>query len=505
MTRTTSASAASAGGQGVIERNGINVISEPERKGSPRQLFWPWFAGNVSVLAMSYGSYFLGFGISLWQACVAAVLGLGLSFVVVGLISIAGRRGSAPTMVLSRAAFGVNGNRVSTVISWLILVGWEIAGVAVGTEATATVLARAGMGGGDLTKAVAFAVVFALVVGSAIAGFTVIMRMLAVITVALVVLSVIYIVLVGDRIKWHTVAAMPSGSAAAFIGAAILGATAYGFGWVNCAADYSRYLPRRSSARGIVGWTTLGGTVGPVVLIVFGFLLAGSSKPLYSSIESNPVGALEAILPTWFLIPFAFVAVLGAVGSTAMDLYSSGLALLSLGLRAPRYVAACIDGVIMLGVSIYIVYFAPATFLYDSLEGFLITLGVPIAAWCGVMLADIALRRRDYAEADLYDPSGRYGSVHIVPIVLVVVGAVVGWGTVASFTGLSIYTWQGYLLGPLGLGGKDGTWASASLGVVLAFAIGLVGWLVLGHRTVRLQENGVAQTGPTASAIEPVG
>ena len=48
-------------------------------------------------------------------------------------------------------------------------------------------------------------------------------------------------------------------------------------------------------------------------------------------------------------------------------------------------------------------------------EGFLITLGVPIAAWCGIMLADLALRRRDYAEADLYDPAGRYGDVRLVP------------------------------------------------------------------------------------------
>ena len=30
-----------------IETNGINVISDAERKGHPRDLFWPWFAANV--------------------------------------------------------------------------------------------------------------------------------------------------------------------------------------------------------------------------------------------------------------------------------------------------------------------------------------------------------------------------------------------------------------------------------------------------------------------------
>ena len=46
-----------------IEANGINVITDAERKGSPRSLFWPWFAANVSVLGLSYGSFVLGFEI----------------------------------------------------------------------------------------------------------------------------------------------------------------------------------------------------------------------------------------------------------------------------------------------------------------------------------------------------------------------------------------------------------------------------------------------------------
>ena len=49
---------------------------------------------------------------------------------------------------------------------------------------------------------------------------------------------------------------------------------------MNVAADYSRYLPRGSSPRGIFGWTLFGGAIGPLVLLVFGLLLAGSSKGL---------------------------------------------------------------------------------------------------------------------------------------------------------------------------------------------------------------------------------
>ncbi len=50
------------------------------------------------------------------------------------------------------------------------------------------------------------------------------------------------------------------------------------------------------------------------------------------------------------------------------------------------------------------------------------------------------------------------------------------------------------LLGPIG--GKEGTWAWANLGVLVALAIGFVGWLVLGRSIVRRQEEGPAETGP---------
>ena len=69
-----------------------------------------------------------------------------------------------------------------------------------------------------------------------------------------------------------------------------------------------------------------------------------------------------------------------------------------------------------------------------------------------------------------------------------VIGAVVGWGLVTnSFAGW--LAWQGYLLGPLGLGGREGSWAYANLGVLAALVIGFVGTLLLGRRTVRAQED----------------
>ena len=116
--------------------------------------------------------------------------------------------------------------------------------------------------------------------------------------------------------------------------------TGFGLGWVNAAADYSRYLPRRRRARGVVGWTTFGASLAPLILLVFGLLLAGSSPTLISAIGADPIGALTTLLPTWFLIPFALVAILGLVGGSVMDIYSSGFSLLNAGVPIPRFAAA---------------------------------------------------------------------------------------------------------------------------------------------------------------------
>jgi purine-cytosine permease-like protein len=473
-----------------VEMNGINVIAESERKGHPRDLFWPWFAANVSVLGLSYGAFVLGFGISFWQALIVSAVGIVLSFLACGFISVAGKRGSAPTMVLSRAAFGVNGNKLPAAISWVLTVGWETVLVILATLATATVFKQLGWGGGDGTKVVALIIVVALTIFGGVMGFDLIMRLQTVITIVTGVATVVFIALVADHIHWHTVSGIHSGSAQAVIGALVFVMTGFGLGWVNVAADYSRYLPRRSSGAGVVWWTTFASSIAPIFLVVFGLLLAGSSSSLNSAIQADPIGALATLLPTWFLVPFAIVAVLGLIGGSVLDIYSSGLALLTLGVRVPRYVAALIDGTVMTLGTIYVVFFAHSNFIVQF-QGFLITLGVPIAAWCGIMLADIALRRRDYAEPELFTARGRYGDIRWLPVLTVVVATGLGWGLVTN--GLASWlTWQGYLLGPFGLGGKDGAWAFANLGVLIALALGFVVTFAFSRASVRAEEAAAA-------------
>jgi len=465
-----------------LELNGTNVIQECERGGKASSLFWPWCGANVSLLALSYGSFFLGFGISFWQATIAAFLGTVLSFLLVGVSSLAGKKSNAPTMVLSRAAFGVKGNLFPGLLSYLIFVGWETVLVSLATLATGTVFVRVGQLDRDTAMILGFALSAALTVSAGVLGFSVIMKIQRYLTIITIAMTGVYIALTISKVNWDVVTSMKPGSAQGFIGALIFGATGIGLGWVNSAADYSRYLPRSVSSRSVIGWTVLGASVVPIILVIFGAALSASSEDLAGAIASDPIGALTTILPTWYLIIFALVAILGLVGGAILNLYSSGLTLISLGVPVKRHVAASLDAFIMFIGAIYFVWVAD-DFFYPF-QGFLITLGVPIAAWSAMFVTDVLLRSR-YHQDDLYRVSGRYGAWNFKSIGVLVIATIVGWGFVTNgFAGW--LTWQGYFLSPLG--GKEGEWAYANLGVFFALLIGFIGYFVTSRKRIAQQE-----------------
>ena len=467
-----------------LELNGPNLIEESERRGSARSLFWPWAGANVSLLALSYGSFFLGFGISFRQATWAAIIGTICSFFLVGISSLAGKRSNAPTMVLARASFGVKGSIVPGFLSYLIFVGWETVLVSLATLATGTVFSRIGGVDQNLALILGSLIAVSLTVFGGVLGFSVVMKLQKILTVITVVMTVVYIALTIDTINWSAVTAIKDGSTQGFIGALIFGITGIGLGWVNCAADYSRYLPRSVSSKAVVGWTVFGASVVPIILVIYGAALSASSKDLSEAIAMDPIGALTSLLPTWFLIPFALVAILGLVGGAILDLYSSGLALVSIGVPIKRHQAAIIDAFIMLAGSIYIVWVAD-NFFYPF-QGFLITLGVPVAVWSAIFVADVIMRKKAYSEKDLYDPQGMYGSINKGSIVLMIIGTIVGWGLVTN-TFASWLSWQGYLL--FLIGGKDGAWAYANVGVIAALLIGFVGHVFLSKKSILVQES----------------
>ena len=476
-------------GSTLIERNGIEIIPESERTAKPSDLFWPWFAANVSAFGMSWGAFVLGFGISFWQATIVSIVGIVISFVLCGFIAIAGKRGSAPTMVLSRAAFGVEGQKVPGIMSWIVSIGWETFLAILAVLATTTVLAQLGVANESndmFIKVLATVIVAALIVTASVLGYHTIMKLQAVLTWVTGIVTVIYIFLTVGHIDFAAVMAVPAGSMTAVIGALVMVMTGFGLGWINIAADWSRYQRRDAKDSSIVFWNTIGGSVANVILVTFGLLLAASDPDLSEAIAADPVGALATILPIWALIPFLLTAILALVSGAVLGIYSSGLTLLSLGIKIARPKAAAIDGLILTAGTIYVVFFADS--FLAPFQSFLITLGVPLAAWAGILIADIFSRRAVYDEDALFDKKGIYGAADWISVGTLIGATIVGWGFVINGYAEEApwNNWQGYLLGLVG--GKDGEWAWANLGVLFALVIGFVVTFIFRRGTIRRQE-----------------
>jgi nucleobase:cation symporter-1, NCS1 family len=454
-----------------IETHGIDVIPDADRHGHARELFWIWCAANIGILGVTYGAFLVVFySLNLWQGIAAAFLGAVLGFVLVGLVGLAGMKAGAPTMTVSRAAFGINGNRLPSAVSYLSFIGWEIVVTTLAVLAAQTVLTRLGVPGGTLTTLVALAVVATFSILISLLGHATLLRIQTWVTWLFAALTVVFVILEWGQVDWSKVSALPSGSAAGFIGGISIIAAGLGIGYVNGGADYTRYLPKTTDRGSIVGWTAFGGSLPQVLLMIFGLLLAAGNADLATT--ADPIGALAEPLPTWFLIPYMLVAVGGLSAASVINMYSSGLSLMALGLRLPRYKTVLVDAVLLVIGAIYMLFFA--TSFFGPLAGFLVTLGVPLAAWTAIFLVDLFVYRRDgYRDADLFDSDGAYGSVNVAGVGALVIATIIGLGLVVSTT----FSFLGYLLGPLG--GASGPIGSSSIGIFIAFVIGGVLYPIL--------------------------
>src|SRR5690606_19905927 len=86
--------------------------------------FWLWFAANSSIVMIAVSATLFTFGMSLRQVLVAVVAGVGLSALPLGLGSLAGKWSGQPTMVVSRATFGLVGNILPAVLAVIGRVLW---------------------------------------------------------------------------------------------------------------------------------------------------------------------------------------------------------------------------------------------------------------------------------------------------------------------------------------------------------------------------------------------
>jgi len=454
-----------------IELRGIEPVADNERHGTPFELFWVWFAANIGILGIVYGGILTSSGLNVWQSMLVALIAPTVSFALVGALSIAGKWGGAPMLTLSRAAFGTRGNIGPTLISWLSLVGWETVSVITAAYALLGLFALAGLPANIVWTIVSLVVIALLVVAIGLLGHATLVWIQRAATWIFGALTLVIVVFLVARTNWSVILATPAGPWDSGILATlsiIMAGT--GIGWVNAGADYARYFPRSSKDSGIIWWTILGSTIPLFLLIMTGTLLSSNVKDLASL--TNPVQTIGNALPTWMAIPYLITAIGGLIVGADLSIYSSGLNLLTLGLKIERYKTVLIDGALMIAGSIYVMLVAQ-NFL-GPFESFLQLLADGLTAWSAVFLVDM-LRRRSYNSSGLTEtgPESCYyyqGGVNWAGIIAWLAGIIISLA----------FTSSPWFNGPFAIG----IFAISSLGYLIGFGISaLTYWLLISIKT----------------------
>ncbi len=462
---------------GHVEQRGIEPVPPAERNGRPLQLFWAWFAANISILGLPLGIALIQSGLNLWQAAVAATIGSFGSFALVGVISIAGRRGHAPSLTLSRAVFGVRGNIGPTLVSLLSRLGWETVNTSTAAFAL-TALCGIFFGTSSNAKDVPVIAVVSILIfvactvtvsGLGHATLLVIQKWATWIFGALNVVVALYLL---THVDWSQVTATKAGSTAALVAGIGTIAGGTGIGWANAGADMSRYQSDRVRATRLVASAAAGAGVPLTLLIALGGVL-GSGDSELAAAANGPVAALTEVMPAWMSVIYLVTAFGGLLVSNHMSVYSAGLTTLTLGVPIRRVYAVIVDVVVTTLGSIYFLLIADN--FYDPFISFITLLAVPITAWVGVFIADL-LRRHDYGGDDLLDlaPRSRYwyhAGAEWRAVACWAVAIVIGY----------LFTQAGPADGPWFTGTWHSSWIGQNgLGWLVTFAVAFLGYLALG-------------------------
>ncbi|WP_213814614.1 cytosine permease [Glaciihabitans sp. dw_435] len=456
------------------------------RVGRAARLFWLWFAANSSLVSVAFGAIIFSLGMSLRQAIVSILAGVALSFLPLGLGTLASKRSGQPTMVVSRATFGVVGNILPAVIALISRLFWGAALLWILSAGTASILVGADLAGNFsveqvtlLTMAIGFLI--ALVI--AFFGYHILARVQLVLSVVSAVLIVGFIALTAGALHVSVALTVPDGSWSLLLTGAVLVFSFVGLVWANSSGDLARYQRSSTSSGGSMLWATFGTALPSFVLIAYGTLLAASSPAVAAGLVTSPFDAMGDLLPSWYPIPLVAATALSLLSGVAIALYSSAFALQATRIRGSRPLFVVLLGVVLAVIAGALALTASG---FESVfRDFATTLAVPVAAWAGIFASDTMIRNRRYDTASLLRRGGVYDDFRWVNVSMLVIASVVGLGFTSATVGW--LGWEGYFFELLGVA-ADSPVAGTDVGVLIALFIGVVTPLVSGVRAVRRQE-----------------
>ncbi|WP_249226667.1 purine-cytosine permease family protein [Alicyclobacillus mengziensis] len=384
-----------------LETEGIGVIAQNKRHGRPRELFFVWFAAVLTFTGVVTGQLFTALGLNVWESLLVAVI-CSASFAVLGYASATGPKAGTVTLTISRAVFGARANRVPAFFSWVTAVGWESVTMVLTVWAFLSLAQYVGLPStGVGPTIIALIITLVLTYTVPILGHATLLTVQRILAFVLTICAVLVVVAIIPHVHWGYSTPVKDMAAAGafptFVLSLSIGLASTFYGWVNFAADYSRYMPAQTPTRKIVGVTFAGGGIANFVMMGVGILLGTFISG--SAYSANPVMAIAKAVPAWAAIPFLIAVIVGDITANYLNAYSSGMSFLSMGIRLRRYFAVAIDGVICTLIAVYAIFFSPnfVTFFQNFLDIMIVFIG----PWAAIFLLNHWMSKGQYSTQGL--------------------------------------------------------------------------------------------------------
>ncbi|HEU4849908.1 MAG TPA: cytosine permease [Terrimesophilobacter sp.] len=469
-----------------VEESSVEPTAVDQRVGRAARMFWLWFAANSSVVSLAFGGAVFALGMSLRQAIVATLAGVALSFLPLGLGTLAGKWSGQPTMIVSRAAFGHLGNILPAVLALVVRLFWGAVLLWFLAAGTARILAGAELGGGlsepQLTI-IGLAAGFLLALVIAFFGYGLLARFQLIVTVISAILIIGLIVITWPAVSISTALTVGDGPWILVVTGAVLVFSFVGLVWAVSSADLARYQRPGGSGAASMLWSTFGATIPAFVLIAYGAVLAASNPDVATGLVETPLDTIALLIPTWYPIPLIAALALSLLSGVVISIYSGGFALQATGATMRRSASVVIVGVALAGVAILLALSVGDFTLL--LRDVATSLAVPVAAWAGIFAAEMMIRNRRFDTKSLVTRGGVYSDVNWTNLTALVLASAIGFGLTTATVGW--LSWQGYLFPLLDVAGASDL-AASDLGVLVALVLGLLVPIIGGIPGIRRQE-----------------
>lgn len=384
-----------------IEGRSIDWVPEGERHGKLWHQMPLWFLGNFQYFSIPIGFIGPSLGLSLGWSVTAGALGILAGTVFMAFHATQGPRLGLPQMIQSRAQFGYRGVLVPLFATLFTYVAFNVADQVLMSQGL-----KAAFGWNADVVAVVVAILAAVI---AIWGHDWVHRVFrSILAFSLPVTAILTVGVILGLAHGHQPKQHVGFTLAAFM-AQFSAAAAYNITYAPYVSDYSRYLPKRTSAPRIIGSVFFGAAASPIWLIALGAWLAirlGAADGLLGTKTAgdNIVHPLGAIC--------AFLLAAGLAATMGMNAYGGMLSVLT-GVDSVKRIRpgrrARVVTIIALTVLWYAIGTSISTSAVSTVLNSLTLMLYLLVPWTATNLVDFFLvRRGHYAITDLFTPDGIY-------------------------------------------------------------------------------------------------